>query len=217
VRARTALLAVALVLLAGCDDDAATVPAPQPTFTPPVTATAAPRTAPPTVAPVLTPSTPPSPTPLTGPVLVLAGDGLGLAAAQGARITPIPFGAPASTVLPAVEDALGTPPGRTSLPDCGQGARTSVGFGGFSVLLDGATFVGWTERGSSARLLTSADGLGLRSRLRDIRAARADVHVTAGSLGTEAVLPDGLALLLDGPFDRSQVTSLSGGETCFAR
>lgn len=196
----TALLTAALLLASGC--------------------TAGPRTeARPGMAEVSV-SAPPAfsavPAPMVDvarPVLVLAADGLDLAA-PGAALRRLPFRQTGSPVVrAAVEAALGLGE-RTELAGCGQGRRAAYVFDGFRVLLDGDRFVGWTEQGAPGRALATAQGLGLQSSLAELRAVLPDVEVVEGRVGTEWS-GSGLSGRLDGP--EGGVVEISGGETCVAR
>jgi hypothetical protein len=147
---------------------------------------------------------------------VLQPDGVGVAVGD-ATIRQLPFaGTPAARVRTAVAAALG-PLTLTRLPECGQGARTSAGRQGFSLLLDGARFVGWTDQGAPGRRLTTADGIGVGSTLAALRRSLGTVEVTAGSLGAEWTAAGGLSGVLDGTSAGSRVTVISAGETCFFR
>ena len=149
------------------------------------------------------------------PYLVLQSDGLGLG--SGASIRQLRFGeADADTVRGALRATLGMPE-ENDLPECGQGARTSLGRDGFSVLLADDVLVGWTDQGDKGRALTTADGLGIGSTLKEIRAARADVEVTEGSLGPEFLDGAGFGGILDGTKGSSKATLVWAGETCFFR
>jgi hypothetical protein len=170
-----------------------------------------PPTSAPTVAPTVTVSVQPSPTPQLGPIVVLQGESLGFADRVGGPITTVMIGDPASAVLTRLTEALGVE--GVERP-CPSDDRTEVDLGGFSVVLLRGRFIGWFDRGSRDVLLQTSDGLGIRSRLADLRAARPDVRVVDSGLGTEAVAPGGLTFLLDGRFARSQVTGVFAGTLC---
>jgi peptidoglycan hydrolase-like protein with peptidoglycan-binding domain len=149
------------------------------------------------------------------PVIILEGDGLGFLTGRSS-IRQVPFGANAATARQAVTTALG-PLTVTALPDCGQGPRTSAARAGFSLLLDGRRFVGWTDQGAPGRRLTTADGLGIGSTLAQLRRSLGTVTVTRGTLGPEWTSGRGLSGLLDGTRPTSRVTVIDSGETCFFR
>lgn len=206
---RTLALAAVPLLLAGCT--AATGTASGATSSSP--ATGVPSTpVPDTSAPADSDS--PSPTPSDdAPVLVLQGDGLGLLGADS-TVQPLPFATTgAQAVRQAVEDALG-PTTATALPDCPQGPRTALVADGFSVLLDGDRFVGWTDAGAADQALSTADGVGIGSRLDDLQSALPDVKVAQGPAGTTWSSPSGLSGLLSGPDPAADVTAISGGQAC---
>jgi hypothetical protein len=150
------------------------------------------------------------------PVIVLQSDGLGFLTGTSS-IRQVPFaGDTAAAVRRALAAALG-PLTVTPLPECGQGPRTSASRAGFSVLLDGRRFVGWTDQGTPGRHLTTADGLGIGSTLRQLRRSLGTVTVTTGTLGPEWTSPGGLSGLLDGTRPGSRATLIDSGETCFFR
>lgn len=154
--------------------------------------------------------TPPEDVP---PVLVLQGDGLGLLAADDST-APLLFGAaPGGDVLQVVQTALGEV---ATVPlTCPQGPRTGLDVDGFRVLLDGDRFVGWTDRGAADRSTTTADGIGVGSRLEDLQSAVPDAQVQQDGAGaTTFTSPGGLSGDLAGPDPAAALTSLSGGQTC---
>lgn len=149
------------------------------------------------------------------PVIVLESGGLGFLTGRSS-IRQVPFGTNAATARQAVTTALG-PLTVTALPDCGQGPRTGAARAGFSLLLDGRRFVGWTDQGAPGRRLTTADGLGIGSTLAQLRRSLGTVTVTRGTLGPEWTSGRGLSGLLDGTRPTSRVTVIDSGETCFFR
>jgi hypothetical protein len=209
------LPALAAAVLAGCGSGSAT-----PTAQPSASGTAV---SPPAAAS----SAPPSPTASAAsaepsasasaqiPYLVLEPDGLGLG--SGASIRQLRFGeAGADAVRAALAATLGEP-AEDALPECGQGERASLGRDGFSVLLADDVLVGWTDQGHEGRTLTTADGLGIGSTVKEIRAARSDVTVSEGSLGPEFLDGAGFGGILDGTKGSSKATLVWAGETCFFR
>jgi len=155
-----------------------------------------------------------SPTSSDSPQLVLEVDGLGVAV--GASIRHLPFGTPRSAVSAALTATLGEL--RVSrLTECGQGARTQLDRQGFSVLLQGTRFVGWTDAGSAGRHLTTADGVGVGSTLGQVRAQYPGVSVTTGTLGPEFSSPRGLSGLTTAASSAGKVTTIYAGESCFFR
>ncbi len=161
------------------------------------------------------PATSPSPTTdMDAPaVLLLQGDGLGVIGGDSS-VAPLPFATTTGeAVRLAVEDALG-PTATTALPDCPQGPREAVGVDGFTVLLDGDRFVGWTDTGAQDRSLTTSDGLGTGSRLDELQSVLPDVQVAQGPAGPGWSSLTGLSGLLDGLDPASTVTAISAGQTC---
>jgi len=149
-----------------------------------------------------------------GPQLVLEVDGLGVAV--GASIRHLPFGTPRAAMSAALTATLGEL--RVSrLTECGQGARTQLDRQGFSVLLQGTRFVGWTDAGSAGRHLTTADGVGVGSTLGQVRAQYPGVSVTTGTLGPEFSSPRGLSGLTTTASSAGKVTTIYAGESCFFR
>lgn len=148
------------------------------------------------------------------PELVLQGDGLGRLSG-GADVAALLFGSTsADGVRQAVEAALGTT-AQVDLPTCPQGPRTALQVDGFTVLLNGDSFVGWTDAGAPDRSMTTADGIGTGSRLAELRSAVPDVQVGQDPAGaTTFTSADGLSGLLTGPDPTAAIASLSGGETC---
>jgi hypothetical protein len=236
---RTTALALALVpalLVTGCSGDGGESD-PAPTTPVPVSTTATPTGATPSAtsasagpsgsaSATSTPTPRPSrvPPPVSRPIdsipqgsgdtVVLRGDGLALA--SGTSIRLVPFGSSVSTITTALAATLGK--GKTSAqPECGQGPRTQVDYNGFTVLLDGAKFVGWTESGSAERDLATADEIALQVTLAEVRQAFPKAKVSNGSLGPEFFVAGGVSGLLDGTAPQSRVTLLYGGETCFFR
>ena len=151
------------------------------------------------------------------PVLVLEPGGLGVRVGAG-RIRHLRFGTSAAKVTLAVKSALGT--GTTSpQPECGQGPRSSYRVKGFSLLLDGNRFVGWTDQGTPGRRLFASDGTGVGitlARLRQLHPNR--ITVLRQTLGPEfSHAGRGIDGLLSGTRRTSRVTTVFAGETCFFR
>ncbi len=142
--------------------------------------------------------------------LVLQGDGLSLL--QGDTPQPLPFAtASAGAVRAALSAALGDVTETAAVP-CPQGPRTRLAVDGFSVLLDGDHFVGWTDVGAPDRALTTDDGVGTGTRLADLRSALPGVQVPAG--GTTWASAGGLSGTLSGSDPAAQVAVISAGQTC---
>ena len=139
-----------------------------------------------------------------------------LGVAVGASIRHLPFGTPRAAMSAALTATLGEL--RVSrLTECGQGARTQLDRQGFSVLLQGTRFVGWTDAGSAGRHLTTADGVGVGSTLGQVRAQYPGVSVTTGTLGPEFSSPRGLSGLTTTASSAGKVTTIYAGESCFFR
>ncbi|WP_088284227.1 hypothetical protein [Kineosporia sp. A_224] len=203
----------------GSAASSATTPAAPTSSASAVTSSAAPSTpvSPPSPSRTASPSkTPATAEPVARPVLVLESDGLGYVVGDAA-IRHLPFGSDGTAVVTAVGTALGGSLTRNDLPECGQGPRTGAGRAGFSVLLDGTKFVGWTDQGAKGRHLTTADGLGIGSTLRDIKAGRPGTTTSEGSVGTEFIDGDGFGGILGGASLTSRATLVYAGETCFFR
>ena len=75
------------------------------------------------------------------------------------------------------------------------------------LVLDGDRLVGWAERGSAARDLTTPQGLRLQSSTQDLRAALPDVQVR----GADWSSATGMSGRLDGT---GRVSELRAGVTC---
>jgi hypothetical protein len=149
------------------------------------------------------------------PAIVLQSDGLGVLT-RGAAMRQIPFAASQATaVKTAVATALG-PVTVAQLPECGQGRRSAVTRAGFSALLDGTRFVGWSDQGAPGRRLSTAMGVGVGTTLASLRTSLGTVRVTTGSLGAEWSAA-GYTGTLDGTQPSSKVTLIAAGETCFFR
>lgn len=212
------LAACSALLLAGCGDAGDPRPESSPaTSTPAVSS--GPASTPAAASPsgrtaAATPAAPASPA--GSPQLLLEPGGLGLP--TGSSVRRLAFGTDGATLSETLRTALG-PVTRQTLDECGQGARIQLSSAGFSVLLDGATFVGWTDSGRSARRLTTASGIGVGSTLAGLRSAYAQVTVTEGTLGPEFSTGADLGLggLLDGTAPTSKITTIYAGETCFFR
>lgn len=145
-----------------------------------------------------------------GDDLVLQGDGLSLL--HGDTPQPLPFGtAPVADVRAALTAALGDV-AETGAVACPQGPRVELTADGFTVLLDGDRFVGWTDVGAPDRALTTTDGVGTGTRLPDLRSALPDVQVPAG--GTTWSSAGGLSGTLSGSDPAARVAVISAGQTC---
>ena len=196
------VLAASAPVLSGCATSTG-IPVPvvskqePPTVPPPALTTPPPATVPPATAP---------------PTLVLRGDGLGLAGADGADRT-VPLGSPITAAQQAVEQALG-PLTPLALPDCPQGPRTALTSEGFRLLTDGQTLTGWADDGSQDRNLASVDGVGVGSRLDDLQSASPDVQVVPIPDGATFRTAEGLSGQLEGADPTSQILSVWAGETC---
>lgn len=148
------------------------------------------------------------------PVLVLQGGGLGLLASDSS-VQILAFGtAAADVVRQAVEGAVG--PMTSAARTCAAGPRTALTADGFTVLLDGAHFVGWTELGAADRSLTTADGLAKGSPLQALKSALPDVQVANGPTGTTWTSATGLSGTLSSPDPTATVSAISGGQSCVA-
>jgi len=148
------------------------------------------------------------------PVLVLQGDGLGLIEGD-ASVRPLLFATTSGDVVRrAVEDALG-PVTVTPMAGCRQGPLTGLVVDGFTVLLSGDAFVGWTDAGAPDRSLTTSDGVGTGSQLPDVQSALPDLQVTTGPAGPAWRSATGLSGLLSSADDPAAiVTTVFGGQTC---
>ena len=153
----------------------------------------------------------------TKPVLLLEPRGLGVRVGSG-RIRHLPFGTSSTQVIAAVKSALGA--GKTSLdPECGQGPRSTYRVKGFSLLLSGKKFVGWTDQGTPGRRLAARDGTGVGITLARLRLLHPNkITVVRDSLGPEfSHAGRGIDGLLNGTRRTSRVTTVFAGETCFFR
>lgn len=227
--------ALALAACSGGSTPAASSP---PATSSPTATASSPATAPDVATPVsdTRPAAPQTPSPAAGssavtgaaassgpvggttnpaPVLVLEPDGVGVV--SGASIRHLPFGTDVTTITNTLTSTVG-PVTRTTQTECGQGARVQLSVQGFSALMNGVSFVGWTDSGRSTPRLTTANGIGVGSPLASIKGGFAGVTVTTGTLGPEWTTPDGtLGGLLDGTTVTSRMTSFYAGETCFFR
>lgn len=148
------------------------------------------------------------------PVLVLQGGGLGLLASDSS-VQILAFGTAApDLVRQAVEGAVG--PMTSAARTCAAGPRTALTADGFTLLLDGAHFVGWTELGAADRSLTTADGLAKGSPLQALKSALPDVQVANGPTGTTWTSATGLSGTLSSPDPTATVSAISGGQSCVA-
>lgn len=211
---RLLLPAVLLLgLLAGCTAPTAAGAASPPPALPSSVGTD--QSAPASTAP--TPAGTPTGTPTDDqapPVLVLQGGGLGLLASDSS-VQILGFGTAAPDVVrQAVEGAVG--PMISVARTCAAGPRTALTADGFTVLLDGAHFVGWTELGAADRSLTTADGLAKGSPLQALKSALPDVQVANGPTGTTWTSATGLSGTLSSPDPTATVSAISGGQSCVA-
>ena len=208
---------VAVLALPGCSSPAgsAQTPAAPPTSTGPVDTRPGPGRPPVPGTRPGPPSPGPTPTGEAAPVILLRGDGLGQLLGDASEQV-LPFtGTPSAVVQQAVDEALG-PTVPVALAPCPQGPRTAVGVAGFTVLLDGDRFVGWSDAGAPDRALTTSDGVGHGSRLDELTSALPDVQVVPAPTGAGWVSPTGLSGALQGVDPAAAVTVISGGETCAA-
>ncbi len=205
-------LALLATVLTGCSGSGSPVVGPAASASAGAASTA-PGAVPAPSDPSAEPSADPTASPDSGPVLLLQGDGLGLL--QGdASVEPLPFGGTAPDVLrAALEETLGAV-AAVPVADCGPAPRDALEADGFRVLLQGDRFIGWTDRGGAERTLTTADGVGLGSRLDELQSAVPDVVLDSGPAGPVFSSPSGLSGSLDGLDPGSSVTGLSGGQTC---
>jgi len=166
---------------------------------------------------------PPSPTPratattAVHPVMVLEPDGIGFLVGD-ASIRHLRFGeADATAVSSALTASLAGPLTVNNLPECGQGPRKSLQRAGFSALLDGTKFVGWTDQGAPGRHLTTANGIGIGSTLGAVKAAMTGVTTANDTLGPEFFSTSSFGGMLTGLTSSSTVKLTYAGETCFFR
>jgi len=151
--------------------------------------------------------------------LILRADGLAVRDSSG-QLRRLPFGASSAQVKVAVKNILGT--GKTwknlENPEC-AGPRSTYVVKGFSLLLDGRKFVGWTDLGAPGRRLAAADGTGVGITLARLRALHPKkITVFVDSLGPEfSHAGKGINGLLTGTRPSSRVTAVFAGETCFYR
>lgn len=186
------LLLVALVLTAGCSGGSSTA---QPSGTSTPTPTA-------------------SPTPATAASLVLEVDGLGVSDGA-AHISHFPFATTTAAQIQGIVSPLLGSGVTTTLPECGQGPRTSYKARGLTLLFDKAAWVGWTSQTAG---LTTADGVGVGVTRKVVDASGTAFTFSESSLGTEFTAENsGLGGLMSGPDKTDTVTALYTGETCFAR
>ena len=217
--AATCLLPAVLLLglLAACTSpSAAGAPSPPPALPSSVgTDQSAPASTAPTAAgtPTGTPAGAPTDD-QAPPVLVLQGGGLGLLASDSSvQVLPFTTAAP-DVVRQAVEGAVG--PMTSAARTCAAGPRTALTADGFTLLLDGAHFVGWTELGAADRSLATADGLAKGSPLQALKSALPDVQVANGPTGTTWTSATGLSGTLSSPDPTATVSAISGGQSCVA-
>lgn len=157
---------------------------------------------------------PPSPSPSatataasTTPARVdLVAEGLRLTSDSSSKA--LDFGLPEDQVVAALSALMRDPAERADLPDCGP-TTIAVSFGRFTAYVVDGLFQGWR---SGDATLSTADGLRVGSTLAEVRAARSDVTVTQGSLGTEFTAGGLSGLLTD-----DVVTSLAAGQSCVFR
>ena len=220
--AAATLAAVTLFALTGCSGGSSTGTAASPGSAAAPTTQAAsspapePSSSPPQPSPTPSPSPSPSPTAGFQPQLILEPDGLGFLVGP-ASIRHLTFAdTSADAIRTALAHVLGTLKTQP-LPECGQGARTSLSRDGFSVLLSGTKFVGWTDQGSKGITLTTAIGLGIGSTLAQVKQAEGAVTLDNATLGPEFFKENGISGFLTGLKDTSKVTAVYAGETCFFR
>jgi hypothetical protein len=149
--------------------------------------------------------------------MILEPDGLGFLVGD-ASIRHLRFGeADATAVSSALTAALRGPMTVDDLPECGQGPRKGLRREGFSALLDGTKFVGWTDQGATGRHLTTANGVGIGSTLGQVEVAMTGVTTSNDSLGPQFISTSSFGGMLTGLTSGSKVTLTYAGETCFFR
>jgi hypothetical protein len=154
---------------------------------------------------------------VVAPTMILEPDGLGFLVSD-ASIRHLRFGeADATAVSSALTAALGGALTVNDLPECGQGPRKSLQRAGFSALLDGTTFVGWTDQGAAGRRLTTANGIGIGSTLGSVKASMTGVTTANDTLGPEFISTSSFGGMLTGLTSSSTVKLTYAGETCFFR
>jgi hypothetical protein len=202
---RTTWFLLASALLAACGsgepEDTARGAAPD-------SAAAAPAAAPPAV------DTARAPAEAQTPTLVLASDGLEIAAEGGAPAR-LPFGTPRARVLADVGAVLGAPQRQGDLEECPAGPLAHAEYGaGLQVVFQDGAFVGWSTRPGST--LRTAAGIGPGSTLRQLRTAYPAMTMEETSLGHEFAAGELFGVVAD-TSDAGQVEALLAGINCIFR
>lgn len=152
-------------------------------------------------------------TPASQTLLALDGEGLRLVDATTGSTRPVAFGSDEVTVREVLEATLGAPPvERGDAVDC---ALEYVRWeSGLTTWFADGNFVGWAVR-DEGRTLTTMAGIGLGSSRAELEGAYA-AEIAPSSLGLE-FHAGGLAGLLEGDEEHSQITHLWAGNSCIAR
>lgn len=148
------------------------------------------------------------------PTVVLAPDGLEIAAEGGAPAR-LPFGTPRARVLADVGAVLGAPQRQGDLEECPAGPLAHAEYGaGLQVVFQEGAFVGWSTRPGSP--LRTAAGIGPGSTLAQLRAAYPAMTMEETSLGHEFAAGELFGVVAD-TTDAGQVEALLAGINCIFR
>ena len=151
-----------------------------------------------------------------GLAVVLEPTALGLSDAGGS-ITRLDFGEAAQEItVRAITTAYGEPTSKQDDLECGPGALDAVNWDGLSTYFQDGTFVGWFLQDPPPADVTTANGIGLGSKLGDLRAAYGGVSVEETTIGFEFDA-GGLFGTLTADGDHDTIVTMWSGANCIAR
>ena len=132
-------------------------------------------------------------------------------------VTRIEFGqTDKDTAVGALTAALGAPTSQQDGLECGPGALDAVNWGGLSSYYLDGTFAGWFLQDPAPVPMTTANGIGLGSKLGDMRGAYPDITVQETTIGFEFDAGD-LFGTLTADSDHDTVVTMWSGANCIAR
>lgn len=149
------------------------------------------------------------------PAVNLAPDELTIVMANGSA-HHINFGMAQDEAVAPLTATLGAPTSTGKNPECGAGPLDNVDYkGGLTLYFQEGKFAGWALDGRDGGDYTTANGIGIGSTLKDLR-AEGPVSVEESSIGHEFAAGDLYGLLSANAPD-GKVTDLWAGVSCIFR
>lgn len=209
---RTILPLAALLLLAGCSNEAKektrSAESPAQEGTAPASTSAS-------------TSAPQSALPKASAAIAVDGEGLRIFLGAGESARPIPFGADENVAIAAIEKLRG-PAKRSTGEECGAGPVQFAQFGGLTLLSQEGKFGGWAISEEEKGGIGTVNGIAIGSSRAALEKAFPTAKIDPDStLGTEFYTggdaEDGISGLLDGTGPQAKVTNLWSGLDCVFR